>query len=268
MRFHSTFRCALRPALALLSTLLPCMLPLSSAGAAWTITGTATREDGATGLTGVKVVLYPGEVETTTDDNGDFLLPWDGTRGYLTVQATGVDLCKRLALWPKEKTDADSTLDLGPVVALPTGRYFGQGKPVPPRGTYPPDSLQIAGPEAGKPDRYWMVFRIVTDIYGAPTAVDRFAGEEGPPALQAAVADWLKSVKWKVNRETACGLADPFRTMMPVTYWWRDGRWIFLPEGGPTKAQTLQMKTAGQRLDREVIANDPKADSTMKAQER
>ncbi|MFN8547326.1 MAG: hypothetical protein U0527_04980 [Candidatus Eisenbacteria bacterium] len=56
--------------------------------ASWTITGTATREDGITGLTGVKVVIYPGELATISDDNGDFIL-----RGT----APGIPRCRWMA---------------------------------------------------------------------------------------------------------------------------------------------------------------------------
>ncbi|MFN8547327.1 MAG: hypothetical protein U0527_04985 [Candidatus Eisenbacteria bacterium] len=50
--------------------------------------------------------------------------------------------------------------------------------------------------------RYWMIFRVVTDLYGAPTTVDHYGGDQGPPELQAALIAWLKGVKWRVNRET------------------------------------------------------------------
>lgn len=235
------------------------------AEASWTITGTATREDGVTGLTGVKVVLYPGELATQSDDNGDFILPWDGSQGYLTVQAEGSDFCKRLALWPKAKTDADSTMDLGAVTAVRTGRYFGRGKPVFPQGELPPDSLHIAGPAAGQPDRYWMIFRIVTDLYGTPTLVDHYGGDQGPPELQSTIIAWLKGVKWRVNRETLCDLDEPFRTMMPLSYWWVDGQWINLPDAGPSKSRQAQINSATQRINNELLKSGP--DSTLGGEE-
>lgn len=222
--------------------------------AGWWIAGTAVGPDETTGVPGVRVTLFPSEIASTTDEYGNFLVAWDGKRGYLTVQAPGADLCKRLALWEKPTAEADSTLDLGQIVVSPTHRFSGRGRPLAPRGTVPPDSLDLPGPQPGTPERYWMVFRVVTDLYGTPTTVDRYEGEDGPAELQAHLIAWLRGIHWTVNRETLCGLEDPFRTMFPMTYWWRDGRWIFLPDGGPTKAQKQVLEKAGRQLNIEGLS--------------
>lgn len=231
-----------------LASVLALCCVTGAAWAEWTITGTATTEDNFTGVEGVIVKLHPTGTEMTTDANGDFLMSWTGEKAYLTLTNPLADpLCKRIALFPKPATRADSTLDLGGTVMVPTTRWAGRGKAMPPPGSMPPDSIRIAGPATGEPDSYWMVMRIVTDMYGTPTSIDQYDGEMAPAHLQAVVIDWLRSIPWIVHRETACDLDDPFRTMVPVTYWYRDGMWQLLPNRGRTRKEGQELREASKR---------------------
>lgn len=210
---------------------------LPAARAAWTIVATAVEGDGATPVQDARFTLFPDSLEFVSDEHGHVLIPWDGRRGYIHVRAPEEDpFCKRIALYGKPTVEADSTLDLGRIVSVPSRRPVSRGKAVAAPGSVAPDTIRAPGPAAGEPDRCWMIMLVVTDLYGQPTQVEQYNTDElAPEGLRREVVAFLRSLTWQVNLESPCADAEPFRNMVPFTYWWRDGLWLLAPNTGSQK---------------------------------
>ncbi len=209
-------------------------LPTATAG--WTIVATAVEGDGATPVADARFTLFPDSLDFVSDEHGHILIPWDGRRGYIHVRAPEEPFCKRIALYGKPTAEADSTLDLGLIVSVPSRRPVSRGKAIAASGSVAPDTIRAAGPLPGEPDRCWMIMLVVTDLYGQPTVVEQYNTDElAPEGLRRAVVEFLRSLTWQVNLESPCADAEPFRNMVPFTYWWRDGVWLLAPNTGSQK---------------------------------
>lgn len=222
------------------------------AQASWKLTGTLVQQDGFTGVPDLSFTLVPDSTVGVSDQQGDFLVPWSGQEGYLSLMRAGDLVCRRIALRAKAPTTGDSTLDLGPIMAGPSQRFNGRGRPRLPNGVHPPDTLQVAGPGADQPDSYWFVNAVVCDIWARPVKVTHVHGDPPPAELEGAIQSWLKSAPWIVAQESSCGLPvdDSFQALVPVTYWWRDGLWIRVDNHAGTQKDVQKLRMVEQEVER------------------
>jgi hypothetical protein len=203
-----------------------------SAGAAWTIIGTAVTEDSWTGVPDVRVTIFPESISVTTDTQGDFFLPWKGTKGWITFvppQNRNEGWCKSYTLFPRRTTKADSTLDIGRIFIV-TKRLPLSPPPTRPAGVEIPAVLHVSGPKAGQSDSLWVRMRYHTDLWGKAGRCEVMNPDnaEAPQVIDA-LTKWIRSVTWKVDLEARCGEAEPISGIQPFGYVWQDTAWVYTP---------------------------------------
>jgi hypothetical protein len=217
----------LPPALFLIAWLLP------TAASAWLLTGTTVRFDNVTAVPGVRITLFPDSLVTVSDAQGDFLLTWSGERGYLTLVAReknrdGSEWCKRLVLPARNKTRADSTYDVGPVIVMPDMALSGATAPTRANGVHPP-RIQAPAPAPGERDSCDFWVRWTTDLWGHTREVAQVKGDTKPTQILEGVFDWIRNFPWTVARESRCGVEPPFAGRERFVYAWSDSGWTYVP---------------------------------------
>ncbi len=217
-----------------------------SACAGFTLVGTAVTQDSWTGVPNVRVTLFPESLTVVTDSEGDFFIPWKGTRGWLTFVASeknpdGKDWCKRYTLFPHKATKADSTIDIGRIYVTPGARLSDAPAPIRPTGTEIPPILHVAGPKAGQSDSCWVRVRYFTDPWGKAGKVEQIGGDAEPRQVIDAITRWIRSVPWKVGLETRCWEKEPISAILPFGYVWQDTGWVYTPSMKPRGQRPLNV---------------------------
>jgi hypothetical protein len=194
-----------------------------------TLLGTTVDADGVKPSVGVRVTLWPQGFSTLSDRDGDFLIDWDGSRGWLTLvppdsMLTGSRWCKRLALDPADDS-ASPTKDLGLIRVMGRARLVYQKHPTLPTGTGRPDSLNLPGPAPGDSDTCQVRLRFDADIWGHVTRIELLEGDARPPAVVEAILDWVRHVDWVVPAESTCDEEIPFASIEDIRYVWSGTTW-------------------------------------------
>lgn len=204
------------------------------ARAQWTLTGTAVTPDARAGVPDVTVTLHPdSSVRAITDADGDFLLPWDGRKGWITLIPAqpgpdGKPWCKRRVFAAAEPGAEPGLVDLGPVIVSPRTRFAYQTQATPPRDTPRPRILRLPPPAQGEADTCRFRIRFQADPWGKATTADDLQADPAPEALRKAVLAWVLDVTWGVPAETICGPEAPYTGIDEVYYAWHDSVWVQL----------------------------------------
>jgi len=194
--------------------------------------GTCVEGDQITPVPGVRITLFPDSTTFYSDVNGDFIIPWSGERTYFTLipqerNPDGSEWCKRFALLGREPTEADSFYDVGPVTIVPGLRLLAVPWCKWPLGLKAP-TLKVHGPTPDAVDTCRAVVSWRTDIWGKVVEVQQLFGNTDNPQVLEAFLDWIRSVRWTVYNETACGRIDPYVSRERVTYAWSDSGWVYI----------------------------------------
>jgi hypothetical protein len=216
----------------LLSLLLAATTAVASR-ARITLLGTTVDVNGVQPAPGVRVTLWPAGNTALSDSDGDFLLDWDGSRGWLTLvppdsMLTGSLWCKRYALSPLEDPEPPPTRDLGLITVSGRARLAYLKVLGRPKDLFRPDSLDLPGPPPGQSDTCHVVVHYEADIWGRVTKAERIDGDTQPKGLVDAIVDWGKHVEWVVPVETSCDGTPPFSSNDEATYVWNGRTWTFL----------------------------------------
>jgi hypothetical protein len=197
-----------------------------------TVVGTTVTQDGRTPLPRVRVTLMPESTVTFTDIDGDFLFPWSGRDGWITVipeerTQDGGEWCKRVVLNAQPDEVQDPIVDLGLITVMPRAQIGYLRTPIP---THPrPASMRVPGPKPGEADTCRMQVSYATDLWGRITRVEVSGGDEPPSGLKDAVFSWFRSAHWNVPAETPCDPAEPFGSRDWLDYAWADTAWVIIP---------------------------------------
>jgi len=198
------------------------------ASARYTLVGSTVGNDGVRPVPGVQVTIHPAGLAARTDEDGDFLLPWNGGKSWLTFEATdpkGQPWCKRIAV--KAEPGAPGELvDVGKVTVAPASRLIFQTIPWAPQGERWPGVLRVPGPKPGEADTSRITFRYTTDLWGEIHEVKQTGGDQNQPAVRDALFDWVRSVRWQVSDEAPCEGPDPFQATGSLFYAWADTGWV------------------------------------------
>lgn len=199
-----------------------------------TIAGTTVSSNTYTPVPRVRVTVMPESTVTFTDDDGDFLVPWEGHDGWITLipeerSRNGSEWCKRIVLRGISGRRENPLVDLGPILVTPRAQLSYLQVPTMPASQGHPASMRAPGPSAGEPDtcRVYMIY--ATDLWGRITRIGVAGGDSPSVGLRTAIFDWIRSVPWVVATETACGSTEPFEAREWMDYAWADTAWVRIP---------------------------------------
>ncbi len=195
------------------------------------ITGTTMSPDGQTPVPRARITVWPESTVTYTDVDGDFIAPWDGKNGWITIVTEerardGSEWCKRVVLTAQAPEAQLPVVDLGLIVVMPKARIGYRQQPVPPISSPRPGSFRVSGPQPGEPDTCRLQVSYGTDLWGHTTRAEIVGGDPAPASLKEAILDWLRSVRWEVFAETPCDDPEPFRALQWMDYAWADTAWV------------------------------------------
>lgn len=225
----STSARIVRPGLFIACALASLLLAAPAGAARITLLGTTVQADGVKPTVGARVTLWPQGITTWSDRDGDFLIDWDGARGWLTFvppdsMLTGTVWCKRLVLHPAEDAAA-GTKDLGMIRVTGRARLTYQTQlSLPPDGGRP-DSLNLPGPAPGEPDSCYLRLHLEGDIWGRVTTLEQLDGNKEPRRLVEAILEWERNVAWVVPAESSCEADPPFSSVDEIRYVWSGTTW-------------------------------------------
>jgi hypothetical protein len=203
----------------------------SAPAPSFTLAGTAVGPDLFTPVPGARITVMPESTATYTDADGDFLLPWNGRDGWITVvpaerSRDGSEWCKRVVLRGILGQPHDPMVNLGQVLVTPRARLNYLPTPVMPSSCERPASIRAPGPRAGEPDTCRVYLNYAADLWGRITRVNIAGGDDAPAGLRTALFNWIESIPWIVAPETACGPAEPFQANKWMDYAWADTAWV------------------------------------------
>ncbi len=234
------------------------LLPGFGAGLAlaqWTLVGTAVTPDGRAGVSDVTITLHPDStVRTITDLDGDFFIPWDGARGWISLVAAepgpdGKPWCKRRVFKAATPGTPQGMVDLGKIIVSPRTRFAYQTIPAPPRDARRPARLRLPGPAGDEADTCRFRIRYQADLWGHATTVGDMEHADAPAPLREAVLDWVRQVAWTVPDETICGTMEPYAAFDEVYYAWSDSVWVLLDK---TEMHRIEVRRRAQERKSEV----------------
>lgn len=222
------------------SAALCAALVAPGARAGWTLVGTMVQGDRGLGVPGARITRFPDTLTVRSDEAGDFFLPWDGSKGWLTflppedqVQKNEEVWCRRYSLGPRDPARGDSILDVGLIPSDFHRPVPNSASPRLPPAMRPLETVSAAGPAPGELDRYWIVIRFTTDPWGTVVEAKAIAGDPAPARLQDPLLEWIRRVPWQVERLSPCKFAEPFISIEHYFYEWQDSLWVYHKERNP-----------------------------------